>query len=169
MWGALSDERTDILFALQSNFGPGRSGPMNILRLESGPVISWAQGSISVASYYSQELRRNPSLTAELTNSMSKVSYGRQSIERPVVVSGHHLGPSTNFSLSSMEIVLKYCGFLLCGVPLTRGWVCNVQLLLGLAITAFLGPGSRGTRNNNLLSPVSDTPNWSAKFLYLYP
>jgi hypothetical protein len=30
-WGALSDERTSLSFALQSIFGPGHSGPITIL------------------------------------------------------------------------------------------------------------------------------------------
>jgi hypothetical protein len=33
----------------------------------------------------------------------SKLSYGRRSVGQSVLVSGHHVGPTTNFSFPSME------------------------------------------------------------------
>jgi hypothetical protein len=41
---------------------------------------------------------------------------------------------------------------------LTRGWVCHLQLLLGLASAFSLGSESRGTRDNILLSQIRDFP-----------
>jgi hypothetical protein len=42
---------------------------------------------------------------------------------------------------------------------LTRGWVCRLQLLLGLASAVILRSESRGTHNHILLSQIRDTPN----------
>jgi hypothetical protein len=39
---------------------------------------------------------------------------------------------------------------------LTRGWVCHLQLLLGLASALILGSESRGTRDHILLSQIRD-------------
>jgi hypothetical protein len=42
---------------------------------------------------------------------------------------------------------------------LTRGWVCHLQLLLGLASTVIHGSKSRGTHDHILLSQILDSPN----------
>jgi hypothetical protein len=41
---------------------------------------------------------------------------------------------------------------------LTRGWVCNLHLLLALASAFILGSESRGTRDHILLSQIRDFP-----------
>jgi hypothetical protein len=51
---------------------------------------------------------------------------------------------------------------------LTRGWVCNLQLLLALASRVILRSDSRGTRNHILLSQIRDSPNWRTRSPYLY-
>jgi hypothetical protein len=42
---------------------------------------------------------------------------------------------------------------------LTRGWVCNLQLLLALASTVILGSESRGTHDHILLPQIRDSSN----------
>jgi hypothetical protein len=43
--------------------------------------------------------------------------------------------------------------------PLTRGWVCCLQLILNLASAVILGSVYRGTRDHILLSEIRDYPN----------
>jgi hypothetical protein len=43
-----------------------------------------------------------------LTAFKFKLSYDGRSVGRSVLVSGYHLGPATNYSVSSMEIILRY-------------------------------------------------------------
>jgi hypothetical protein len=92
-----------------------------------------------------------------ITNkSKSELSYDRQSVGQSVLVSGHHLGRATNFSfLFPLKLSfdnLKVCYYV---VPsLTRGRVCNLQLLLGLASTVFLGSEFCGIHNQILLSSI---------------
>jgi hypothetical protein len=52
---------------------------------------------------------------------------------------------------------------------LTRGWVCRLQLLLGLASEAILRSESHGNHNHILLSQIHDSPNLKARSPYLYP
>jgi hypothetical protein len=42
---------------------------------------------------------------------------------------------------------------------LMRGWVCSLQLLLGLAGIAVQGSESHGSHHHILLSQISDSPN----------
>jgi hypothetical protein len=69
---------------------------------------------------------------------------------------GHHLGPVTYFSFTSMEIMFRQLGVCYYRKPsLTRGWICNSQLLLvALASAVFLGSKSRETHDHILLSPL---------------
>jgi hypothetical protein len=72
-----------------------------------------------------------------------KKDHHRRSIGQSVFVLGRYLGLAINFSLFSLEILLRFCSFSYYGAPsLTRGWVCNLllQLLLGLASAVTLGP-----------------------------
>jgi hypothetical protein len=46
---------------------------------------------------------------------------------------------------------------------LTRGWVCSLQLLLGLASAIILRSESRGTRNHISLPQIRDSPNLEDK------
>jgi hypothetical protein len=52
---------------------------------------------------------------------------------------------------------------------LTRGWICSLQLLLGLASALILRSGSRGTHNHILLSQIWDSPSLEGQVPYLYP
>jgi hypothetical protein len=55
--------------------------------------------------------------------SKSKLSYDRRSIGRSGLVPGHHLGPSTNFSFTSMENILVHLRFSSC----VRAWWTRKQ------------------------------------------
>jgi hypothetical protein len=52
------------------------------------------------------------------------------------------------------QLLVCWCG----AHSLTRGWVCSLQLLLGLVSAVILGYESRGTRNHILLSQIRDFP-----------
>jgi hypothetical protein len=55
-----------------------------------------------------------------------KLIYDRQSVGQSVLVSGTHLGPTTNFYFS-LKLSLDSCGFVILLAPsLTRGRVCNL-------------------------------------------
>jgi hypothetical protein len=99
----------------------------------------------------------------------SELFYDRRSIGQSVLVSGHHLGPATNFSFTFMEIIFKQLGGCYYGAPsLTRGWNCNLQLLLGLASAIFFGTESAGFMTK-FYSQFWDIPTWRARFLCLFP
>jgi hypothetical protein len=51
---------------------------------------------------------------------------------------------------------------------LTKGWVCCLQLLLGLASAVLLGPSPTGL-NHILLSDLRLPPTWRARSPYLHP
>jgi hypothetical protein len=53
--------------------------------------------------------------------------------------------------------------------PLTRGWVCRLQLLLALASAVILRSESRRTYGHILLSQIRDSTTWRARPKYLYP
>jgi hypothetical protein len=53
--------------------------------------------------------------------------------------------------------------------PLTTGWVCGLQLVLGLARAVILGSKSRWTHDHILLSQIPDFPNLKDQVPYLYP
>jgi hypothetical protein len=87
-----------------------------------------------------------------------KLNYDRQSVGQSVLVSGTHLGRATNFSLSlkfSLGILrVRY----FVAPSLTRGRVCNLLLLVGLARAIPLGSESRGTQDHILLSQFLRLP-----------
>jgi hypothetical protein len=98
------------------------------------------------------------------------LSYDRRSVGRSVLVSGHHLGPVSNFLSFFFEIffgLLWVCYY--AATSLTRGGVCSLQLLLGLVSAAFLRPVSHATHEHILLSLFVETPpTWKARLLYLF-
>jgi hypothetical protein len=64
-------------------------------------------------------------------------------------------GPVTNASFLFLEIILRQLQVCRYGVPsLTKGWVCNLQLLLGLARTVFLRSGFMDTHDQILLPKI---------------
>jgi hypothetical protein len=57
--------------------------------------------------------------------------YNRRLVVHSVLVSGHHLGPATNYSFTAMKIIFRHLGDIGYGAAsLTRGRACNLQLLL---------------------------------------
>jgi hypothetical protein len=97
--------------------------------------------SLPVASYDWQGYGGGiPTRLHTKSKSTSKLSYDRRSVEKCVLASGYHLIPAANFSYSSFGNCLDICVFFQYGAPsLTRGWVCNLWLLLGVtsAVTFF--------------------------------
>jgi hypothetical protein len=73
------------------------------------------------------------------------------------VVSGHRLGPATNFSFSSMEIIVRHLQFFIMECPL---WREDRSIIFSAAV-----PQSepRRTRNHALLSHLG------LRYPYLYP
>jgi hypothetical protein len=65
-----------------------------------------------------------------------------------------HLGPKQIF-VTVRQLQVCWCGVL----SLMRGWVCHLQLLLGLASTVILGSKSCGTHDHILLSQIWDSLN----------
>jgi hypothetical protein len=58
---------------------------------------------------------------------LSMLSYDRRSVGQSILVSGHHLGPATNFSFTSMVIIFIHLWFSSYGEPsLTRGRIRNL-------------------------------------------
>jgi hypothetical protein len=77
---------------------------------------------------------------------------------QPVLVSGTRLRPATKFLL--FKIIFRQLRVCWCGEPsLTGGWVCSLQLLLGLASTVFHGSDSRGTHVQVLRFQTWYTPS----------
>jgi hypothetical protein len=92
----------------------------------------------------------------------SELSYYPRSDSQSVSQSGHHLGPVTVFlsSFFFFEIIFRQLRTCYYGtLSLTRGRVCNLQLLQGLADVVFLGSEFRGTRDEILLSQIWNSPN----------
>jgi hypothetical protein len=97
---------------------------------------------------------------------VKKSHYDRQSIGQSVLVSGAHLGPTTNFSffLRFSFRQLRVCYF--AESSLTRGRVCNLLLLLVLASAVPLGSALSDKRTDLylllLLGLASGVPLGSA-------
>jgi hypothetical protein len=54
--------------------------------------------------------------------------------------------------------------------PLTKGWVCHLQLLLALSSPAILRSKSRGTHDHILLSEIGDSSNLEGQiYLFISP
>jgi hypothetical protein len=64
----------------------------------------------------------------------SKLFYDQWSVGQSILVSGHHLGHATKFSIPSMKFVFKQLRFFWYEAPSLTREVCNllVQVLLGL-------------------------------------
>jgi hypothetical protein len=89
----------------------------------------------------------------------SKLYYDRRSVGQSVLVSGTHLGHSTNFSPSFFNYFFRQLLVCWSETPsLTRGRVCNFQLLLESASGAFLALESRETHGHILFSQFWDSP-----------
>jgi hypothetical protein len=95
----------------------------------------------------------------------SKVCYDRRSVGQSVLLLSSIWGPRPDFLLLSNS--LRVCGS---ETPsLTRGRVCHLQRLLGLASGVILRSEYRGTDDHILLSQIQDSPTLRIRFPYLYP
>jgi hypothetical protein len=96
-----------------------------------------------------------------------KLSYNRQS----VLLSGTHLGPTTNFSFSLIFFFRRLRVCYLVAPTLMRGWVCNLLLLLVLASAIPFGSQSHGNQDSIVLPQFfrAPPPTWRARSPYLYP
>jgi hypothetical protein len=115
--------------------------------------------SLFVASYDTQGYSGNirPHLhkgrTLELSNCLSLML--RPTVSRPVCLGIKHL------SVAYDQIYITFSHLLVCwygALPLTRGLVCRVQLLVAFANAVILESESRGSRYHILLSHIRDFP-----------
>jgi hypothetical protein len=77
----------------------------------------------------------------------------RPTVSRPVLVSGPHSGPATNFSFSLRFSfwLFRVCYF--AALSLTRGRVCNLQLLLVIIYDKMCAPKCIGCSDASQNSP----------------
>jgi hypothetical protein len=100
-----------------------------------------------------EDSKINRQIQSYLTTDVQSASlFNNQAIiwdQRPFFLSRH------------WKLSLDTCGFFFYyGVPfLTRDWVCNLQLLLGLTSLVSLGSETRGTHDHTSLSQFWDSPN----------
>jgi hypothetical protein len=98
--------------------------------------------------------------------SKSKLCYGRRPVGQPVLVSGHHLGPTTSSSLSSMVIILRHLLFFYYGVPsLTRGGLYSCSCAREPSLSRVSPTGLMITFH---CFDFGTPPIWSARFLYMF-
>jgi hypothetical protein len=97
--------------------------------------------------------------------SKSKLHYDRRSVGHSLLESCIYLDQRPIFLL--LLIYFRNLQVSCCGIPLTRGWVYSLQLLLGMASAVFLGFSSCGTHDHILMCHISDSPTCRARFLYL--
>jgi hypothetical protein len=99
-----------------------------------------------------------------------KLIYDRRSAGQSVLMSGTHLGPTTNFSFS-LKFFLDSCGVVIFLAPsLTRRRVCNLlyNSFWALPEQSLLGRSPQNSRPYFTVS--SETPStWRARSPYLYP
>jgi hypothetical protein len=84
----------------------------------------------------------------------------RPTVSRPLSLGARQTSGTLDQFFSSSFIILRQLRVHGCGTPsLMRGWVCSLQLLLGLPSAAFLGSESSGTHERILLSQNWNSPN----------
>jgi hypothetical protein len=109
------------------------------------------------------------SLLIIMSKSKPKLYYDWLSVGQSVLVSGTHMGPAANFSLSLFndfrQLLIPWCG----APSLRRSRVCTFQFLLGIASAAFLRSESHGTQKHTLLSLFSRPPTGRVRYLYFFP
>lgn len=102
--------------------------------------------------------------------SKSRLPYDQRSTGLPILVSGHHLGPATTFSIlfhwtDLQTVAFSYYRALI----LTWGWTCNLQLPLVLPARSFSGPSLAGLVIIFYCISFETPSNLRAVFLYLFP
>jgi hypothetical protein len=104
------------------------------------------------------------------SKSKSKLYFDRQSVGQSVLVSGTHLGPATNFSLSLFDYFLDSFGFVDVGRPLWRE-VGSVLFSFCQAspVQPFSDLSPTGLMSIVIVSIFETPPTWRARFLYLFP
>lgn len=101
--------------------------------------------------------------------SKPKLCYDRRPVGKTVLVSDHHLRPANNFSFSSMAIIFRQFGYCYYEPPpLTRGGVCNLQLLLRLARAVVLVLSLAGPMTIFYCLKCEIPPTWRARFPYFF-
>jgi hypothetical protein len=108
-----------------------------------------------------------PGFTSSQAGDHLRISHW-QSVGQSNLVSGTHLGPSSNLSFF-FNLSSDSCWACWCLAPsLTRGRVCSLQLL-GLASAVILVSEFQRAYDEILLFQIWDSPTWWARFLYLFP
>jgi hypothetical protein len=95
-------------------------------------------------------------LTSEWNNESDSwvLCYDRRSVTQSVFGIKHPSGAYDQIFITVWQLLV--CWF---GAPfLTRGWVCRLQLLLGLASAVIFESESHRTRGNIFLSQIRDFP-----------
>jgi hypothetical protein len=163
MWGAHSDERSTLLLGLAravilgsksretryhlpsqmwlpQSGGPGSS--IYFPRERGDPIISPITGSVEISQSY---------LTTD--GQSASLSWGQATIK------------ARDKFFFLLEIFFRQLQVYYFVAPsLTKGWVCNLLLLLGLASAIPLGSKSRGNQNHILLSQLLRLHNLEDQF-----
>jgi hypothetical protein len=88
-------------------------------------------------------------------------------VSQSILVSGHHIGPETNFSFTSMEIIFRHSGFVM-GPPLWQEDGSVIYSCCWASPAVFLRSESRGAHDHILLSQFGSPPAWRARFSYIF-
>jgi hypothetical protein len=106
-------------------------------------------GSDLVLIYESHNYKRRTTTESVLSLML------RPTVSRPVCLGMKHpCGAYDQIFITVTQLRICWCGAL----SLTRGRVCNLQLLLALASAVILGSVSGGTRDHILVSQIRDFP-----------
>jgi hypothetical protein len=109
------------------------------------------------------------SLGTELQSLKSKLSYDQRSFGQYLLVSGHHLGPVTNFYFIFCRYFLyTAAGLLLWDALSDERTIYNLQLLLGLASAVVLGSEFHRTHDQIFLLKSDNPLIWRARFSYVF-
>jgi hypothetical protein len=163
MWGALSDERTDLslqlLLALDSAviFGSESHGTLDSTRILLSQVRDFPFRRLLLLARLRWRYSTPPpqGIWMNQSQSESELFYDWRFIANQFVLAPNPLRLTARIFLSQWNT----CGNSPCiTFSMTRGWVCHLKLLLALASAFILGSYSRGTRDHILRSQIRDFP-----------